>query len=435
MTVNKHFFLPGKGHNCYIWPMNYLAMCCILKNEDSFFPEWLTYHSLIGFEHFYMYDNESDNKIRLHPLVQKYMKAGRITVIRIEGTAMQMPAYDHCLQSFGQKNKWIAFFDLDEFICFDNGSDLRPHLASFEPYAAVGVNWRSFGSSGHLKRPEGLVIENYTEVLPPANRDLHIKSIVQPAKVTKTADNPHAFYPVKGFWAVNTSHTPAHSGNYLAPLQETNIHLNHYITKSQQDYEAKRIRGRADTGKGITVQYNNFYNTFCRPGTPNSTILRFVPQVKKLLAEETLHLSMASNTATALQKKAAPCGDYLNAAKELYEQGHTEDALTMLCYASALFPKDALPQVMRCRHYRRQADFSSAERFIYAALNLAGSKEVYTELFKLYCAKGDVAEASKTLNFILNSHIAGSPGSLGSIDAKEKATLEQALKTAQAGLA
>ena len=30
--------------------MKYAALCCIAKDEDLFLKEWLTYHSLIGFE-------------------------------------------------------------------------------------------------------------------------------------------------------------------------------------------------------------------------------------------------------------------------------------------------------------------------------------------------------------------------------------------------
>ena len=29
---------------------------------------------------------------------------------------MQLFAYDHCLQTYGQESKWIGFIDTDEFI-------------------------------------------------------------------------------------------------------------------------------------------------------------------------------------------------------------------------------------------------------------------------------------------------------------------------------
>ena len=34
-------------------------------------------------------------------------------------------------------------------------------LVEYEEWPAVGVNWAMFGTSGHEKKPEGLVIENY----------------------------------------------------------------------------------------------------------------------------------------------------------------------------------------------------------------------------------------------------------------------------------
>ena len=37
----------------------YLSILCIIKNED-YLEEFILYHYLLGVEHFYIYDNESD---------------------------------------------------------------------------------------------------------------------------------------------------------------------------------------------------------------------------------------------------------------------------------------------------------------------------------------------------------------------------------------
>ena len=43
--------------------MKYAALCCIAKDEDAFLKEWLACHSLMGFEHFIIYDNQSSRPI------------------------------------------------------------------------------------------------------------------------------------------------------------------------------------------------------------------------------------------------------------------------------------------------------------------------------------------------------------------------------------
>jgi hypothetical protein len=63
------------------------------------------------------------------------------------------------------QSRWIAFLDVDEFLHSPEVKDLREVLPRYEGYPAIFVYWILFGSSGHLKRPEGSVIENFTRCL------------------------------------------------------------------------------------------------------------------------------------------------------------------------------------------------------------------------------------------------------------------------------
>lgn len=38
-----------------------IALCLIFKNEAPFLKEWLDYHLTIGVDHFYLYNNNSDD--------------------------------------------------------------------------------------------------------------------------------------------------------------------------------------------------------------------------------------------------------------------------------------------------------------------------------------------------------------------------------------
>ena len=196
--------------------MRYLSACCIIKDEDPFLAEWLAYHSLIGVEHFYIYDNQSASPARKHPAVKKYLAAGRATVMEITGKQMQLKVYDHCVQEFGKDNFWIAFIDLDDFICLqDQGhglTDLRPLLAEYEEFAGLGLSWQPFTSGGFISSPPGLVIANYTNIPARANRDnCHIKSIMRPP-LAGAAKNAHTFLTRPGAAVVNEQRRPIPQG-------------------------------------------------------------------------------------------------------------------------------------------------------------------------------------------------------------------------------
>ena len=71
---------------------------------------------------------------------------------------MQLHAYHHCLDAFSTRHEWLGFIDSDEYIFLTNPHFPRLHdllTAEFAPYAGLAVNWKVYGSSGHLQRPNG----------------------------------------------------------------------------------------------------------------------------------------------------------------------------------------------------------------------------------------------------------------------------------------
>lgn len=306
----------------------YLAACCILKDEDPFIMEWLTYHSLIGVEHFFIYDNESKNPLAKNPLMEKFDAQGKITLLDSPGQAMQLPSYTHCLQNFGPLAKWIAFLDLDEFICPAEGSDIRPMLAAYEDYAALGLNWKCFSSGGHISSPKGLVIKNYRErFLEETIHNLHIKSIVQPDKVNE-AHTPHSFYPNDGEMAVNVNFRPIARGMAMIPICWEKATVHHYILKSQQDAQRRIERGRADIKSDRpTLDSNDFYNLVRQPVEMDDSIVRFAPEVEAWLKSGELPEEHSASLSRQEPERLIPL------AGELIRQGLRKEAGITLCHA------------------------------------------------------------------------------------------------------
>jgi hypothetical protein len=124
----------------------------------------------------------------------------------------------------------------------------------------VLIPWRNFGFSGHEKRPPGLVIENYTvaQDIPPENFiRINAKAIVRTSVAKR----------VTAHFAFTTSQATVDGLNRRVPedyfLQAPNydrIQLNHYYTKSFEEFEAKLARGQGDNG----AEKSKF--SFKRPG-------------------------------------------------------------------------------------------------------------------------------------------------------------------------
>lgn len=248
--------------------MHYLSLCCIAKDEDEYLKEWVDYHSLIGVEHFYIYDNCS--RISIAQTLAQEVARGLVTVIYTPGTSRQMIAYAHCLFEYGKASRWIGFVDVDEFIVpkmeaqgmadeshprrghgreSTHGvpvTDLRQFLVDYERFGGLGIHWLIFGSSGHLQKPAGTQADNYlyrTEKNYPDNR--HIKSVVQ-TRYTLYPSDPHSFVYRRGYPCVNEKfiEISGPQGEHSSDL----IQINHYFCRSRAEFMTKLERGRSDGG-------------------------------------------------------------------------------------------------------------------------------------------------------------------------------------------
>jgi tetratricopeptide (TPR) repeat protein len=222
----------------------YLSICLIAKDENVYLKEWLDYHILLGVEHFWIYDN--DSKVPLEETINTYVKKGWVTINRIHGRAVQLYAYDHCIQEYGQFSQWIGFIDTDEFIVPKTTPHLKNFLRDYETYAGLSISSLFYGSGGNQTRPGCGQIIGYQMRTPEAlSKNRFIKSIVQPDKVVFPI-SPHSFMYKEGEFCVNENN--ARVDSQFFPCYVAKIQLNHYYTRSAQEWKEKKIRGRGDSG-------------------------------------------------------------------------------------------------------------------------------------------------------------------------------------------
>ncbi len=136
-----------------------LTACTMFRNEAPFLDEWITLHQAVGVEHFYLYNNLSNDNYR--EVLEPWIRKGLVTLLDWPGTGGQVAAFNDCIRRYRMQSKWIAFLDVDEFLFSTEARDLRTILPRYEEFPAIFVYWILFGSGGNQKRPEGSVIENY----------------------------------------------------------------------------------------------------------------------------------------------------------------------------------------------------------------------------------------------------------------------------------
>ncbi len=247
-----------------------VGICAIIK--DCFTPylfEWFNYHHSIGVDHFFIYDNGSE--IPIWEIVKQLPFTDNIHIETIAGTTKQLPVYDRCLDSIKKSLlphcDRVAFIDDDEFIVCEN-NDIKATLSEYEEFSGLGISWRMFGSSGIKERTLINQREKFTQrTTIDYSPNQHIKSIVNPFKTIGHANNPHSFNYSDGY-CVNVNKEPVDSA-FTKPIWNK-IWIDHYFTRSLEEWKEKAARGRSDTG--TTRSFSEFYevDANCSGRKPNA---------------------------------------------------------------------------------------------------------------------------------------------------------------------
>lgn len=225
-----------------------VSICAIFKNEAPYLREWLEFNHIVGVEHFYMYNNNSEDDFR--PVLAPYIEKGWATLIEWPYDQQQMECYKDCIKNFSGETKWLGFIDIDEFIVPKSTDNIYDYLKRFEQNrGSVKLYWRLYGSSGKMTRNlDGLVTEDFTVCWPKyseTGKCFYNTAFGFDADSQKNGCLHHSF------WAKYNKNIPPINifdhvcvGNInRADGDDFPIQLNHYFTKSYNEYAMKRAKG------------------------------------------------------------------------------------------------------------------------------------------------------------------------------------------------
>ena len=128
--------------------MKILGMLIRCKDDLDCLKENIEYHTLIGVDHFFIYDHMS--AIPLKKALEDY---DNVSVELCKTDSALRDCYKKCWQENKNKFQWIAIVDTDEFIVMKDGNtNLKEFLKPYEKYGSLAIWWRCFNSSGHKNR-------------------------------------------------------------------------------------------------------------------------------------------------------------------------------------------------------------------------------------------------------------------------------------------
>ena len=249
-----------------------IALVAIGRRENQYAREWVSHHLALGFDHIYIYDNNHDGEERFETVLGDFVAENHVTIIDYRNREKaQRPAYNDAYQRLSAEYDWIAFFDFDEFLCFNQGrtdsidstendggskfftlhSSLFTFLCGIPAYYhAVMIPWLMMTDSGMVYNDGRPCLERFKEST--GNGSGQGKCIVRTRipglRFTRSVHVPYEpalrCCTPKGELTVQRRHQP----------QDTSVaYLKHFSTKTIEEWLTNKIQKGA---AGIT------YDTF-----------------------------------------------------------------------------------------------------------------------------------------------------------------------------
>lgn len=246
--------MPVPGKDDARPPASTVAICAIVRDEAPYVLEWVAHHRALGFDHFFVFDNESRDGTS--ELLDRLSSLGFLTRIPFPDDAASAPqprAYARMLEMWPASVDFVAFIDADEFIYpARTGFDLKGWigaLAEDPGLGAIGLNWCTYGSAGEIAFRPRAVLERFQrrgarlhEVNP------HVKTLLRRGAGLAII-NPHAFALEAGCRYVHADGRDLHwhettGAGVAQDVVWEPVRLNHYPVKSRQEF-FHRKRGKA----------------------------------------------------------------------------------------------------------------------------------------------------------------------------------------------
>ena len=224
------------------------AICAIQKWELCYLEEWVDYHIALGFQTIFIYDNSDDFELQGWYSKKFHNGTDHVKIVHWPGGAQQISAYNNCMKEI-QKRKthsWIAFIDIDEFFVI---KDTKKHPFIMDvldsiPESAGGLaaNWLFFGWNNQTKYEPKPVSLRFTSF----QQNKYVKVVARTDRVRSFHKHIHNVgYVESNFSTVDTDGKRVTS-MYNERMTADVVAINHYGTRSLEEYKLRCMRGKSD---------------------------------------------------------------------------------------------------------------------------------------------------------------------------------------------
>lgn len=245
-----------------------VLLCAIGKMENKYIREWVEYHKNMGFTNIALYDNNDIDGEYFEDVINDYIESGYVILKNYRSRyQIQVQSYMDCFNEFKDKYDWIGFWDIDEFIEFENDNTISDFLQNgiFNNVSCIRLCWKQYTDNGLVvvENDNYSVLNRFTEIFSKEyclkhniNINNFYKSNTQAKSIVRTniskfeITSPHVYLPV-----ITTNAIGEKCNNSKVTIGDSpvwkNAWINHYRFKTIEEYIDNKVK------RGWPTNYKN----------------------------------------------------------------------------------------------------------------------------------------------------------------------------------
>lgn len=220
--------------------------CTVARKENLYLKEFVEWYRKIGVTKMFIYDNGFGNEENPNFILREYIDDGFVELINFRDIEeSQNKSYNDFLSKNKNEYDWAFFVDVDEFLTFGDGiNNIQDFLKmqQFNGFDSICVNWQMYTDNNKIYYENKPIMERFTEK---ANDD-NIYNMLGKIFIRGGVDFQFSLKDSEFHWSerLKTCNDCGeeiknawnkHKGKYAV--------LNHYFSKSLEEYIVKTQRG------------------------------------------------------------------------------------------------------------------------------------------------------------------------------------------------
>ena len=240
-----------------------VCLCAVGKNENKYINEFVDHYKNYGIDKIFIYDNNDIDGEKFEEKISKFIKLEFIQIINHRGErGIQKRMYQDCYDKNNKKYNWLIFFDFDEFIHLKKYNNIKEFLNSkkFIKCNSIYLNFLLHTDNNMKFYDNRSLSERFTETI--TNKKYCIgKSIIKGNLKNIRLTSVHTLGIHKRRCNGFGKFIESKGRRCLIPDYKYN-YIDHYYTKSTEEFINKINRGSGIYGDNDVVKYAKINDYF-----------------------------------------------------------------------------------------------------------------------------------------------------------------------------